>query len=252
MERAAPSQPGRLLRDAFDRAALEYAPVTLDFRFFARKAVRRAYRRSAADSALRRAKLVDLYLAIACDRGDPVAWRVLQETVMPRVARSLVWRGLPRAWRRSVPEELVGLLVARAPGPGGRGALRAYAGRSTIESWLRAVALNVGRQRLRHRSRRRSVLRELFRRATRIGAHPVARLSVGPRLVVFLWGGAQPPSLLHGPRARPGDTRRSPRELQPGRAAGRLSSPRLPGGPLGTAREPTEASRRPHARDDMS
>jgi hypothetical protein len=135
-----------------------YGFFRLDLRRYAREVSRRlSSAPNPLHDALKDTNFEDLYLAIACDHGDPDAWDCLVQRILPRVQLALDGIGVGC---EDLAHATAGHLVARAPGPGGLGSFRDYSGRSSLVAWLKATALNIRRHELRSAERARKLLFE--------------------------------------------------------------------------------------------
>ena len=92
------------------------------------------------ESELDRLHLADLCLAFACGHGDPEALRLFQVEFVP-VAVSTV-RGVDSsdAFIEEVTQQLLERILVAAPG---QPRILEYAGRGSLEHWLRAAALRM-------------------------------------------------------------------------------------------------------------
>ena len=97
-------------------------------------------RSQAPEAELERMHLGDLCLAFACGRGDPEALRLFQSEFLP-VAISTV-RGVDaaEAFVEEVTQQLLERILVAAPG---EPRILEYAGRGSLEHWLRAAAMRL-------------------------------------------------------------------------------------------------------------
>lgn len=101
----------------------------------------------------------DLYLALACSRGDRIAWEYFADEYLP-VLRSLAARACGDVGEgEDLAQELTaGMLVESAAGPDERGCARhgrlaTYGGRGSLLGWLRVVVAHAAVDRMRQRRR---------------------------------------------------------------------------------------------------
>gem|GEM_PF-648859 len=101
----------------------------------------------------------DLYLALACSRGDRIAWEYFADECLPAL-RSLAARACGDACEgEDLAQELTaGMLVESAAGPDDRGCARrgrlaTYGGRGSLLGWLRVVVAHAAVDRMRQRRR---------------------------------------------------------------------------------------------------
>jgi RNA polymerase sigma-70 factor (ECF subfamily) len=88
-----------------------------------------------------RIHLDDLCLAFACGRGDPEALRVFQADLMPAAVSAMRGVDSSQAFVEEVSQQLLErILVASNGAP----RILDYAGRGSLEHWLRAAALRLG------------------------------------------------------------------------------------------------------------
>lgn len=101
----------------------------------------------------------DLYLALACSRGDRIAWQYFADQYLPTL-RALAVRACGDVGEgEDLAQELTaGMLVEGAQDPdrygsAGRGRLGSYGGRGSLLGWLRVVVAHAAIDRIRQRRR---------------------------------------------------------------------------------------------------
>lgn len=110
-------------------------------------------------AAFERLAHCDLYLALACSRGDRIAWEYFADEYLPAL-RSFAARACGDACAgEDLAQELAaGMLAESARGPdecgrAGCGRLASYGGRSSLLGWLRVVVAHAAIDRMRQRRR---------------------------------------------------------------------------------------------------
>lgn len=88
---------------------------------------------------------VDIYLAVACSDGDPAALAAFRDAFVPPVRAALAKLGTSAA---VIDEVVQRVLVMVFVGDGGPPQIQGYAGRGTLRSWLRTIAIRTGRRHL--------------------------------------------------------------------------------------------------------
>lgn len=92
-------------------------------------------------SALAGLQVPDLYLAAACACGDPAALAEFDARVLPGAVKATARLGVAPDFADEVAQAVRSRLFTGSPGAPRR--IASYAGRATLESWTRAVALRV-------------------------------------------------------------------------------------------------------------
>lgn len=92
------------------------------------------------NEGLERLRAADLYIALACAKGDPVAIEALEARVMPELVRSLAPYRLDAAALDDVLQRLrERVFIAR----GGAPRIATYAGAGPLAAWLAAAAVRL-------------------------------------------------------------------------------------------------------------
>ena len=94
-----------------------------------------------AATELERRHAADLYLACGCARGDPRALAILEEQVMPVVARGLARLPLASDGGRELLQVLRERMLVEKDG---RRGITGYDGRAPLATWLRVCAGRIG------------------------------------------------------------------------------------------------------------
>lgn len=138
-----------LLRAAFDEGARRSPAVALSFEEFRSRVLEIAgspiepgtASADAVGSYLRRAALADLYLATACDFGDPGAWEALSGAVRCRLEALAKNRMGSAADAEALVQDLLGDLAAPPPRGEARTLLGTFDATGSLLGWLSVVLL---------------------------------------------------------------------------------------------------------------
>jgi RNA polymerase sigma-70 factor (ECF subfamily) len=103
----------------------------------------RARAGEAPEQVVRTLPAADLYLAAACMDGDPAALAAFRDGVVPALKPALGKLGMSNA---QIDETIQRVLVTVFVGDGARPQIETYAGRGTLRSWLRTIAVRTGRR----------------------------------------------------------------------------------------------------------
>src|SRR5947199_1687191 len=98
----------------------------------------------------------DLFLALACSRGDRIAWEYFADDYLPLVQRFALQVCRNSTEGEDLAQELV---VNLLPAPGREAKLASYNGRGSLAGWLRVAVAHAAIDRFR-RSRRQVSLYE--------------------------------------------------------------------------------------------
>jgi RNA polymerase sigma factor (sigma-70 family) len=138
-----------VLRRGFDEGAAEHGPLALRFETFARQAAALTRRRLARSgrgaapgdvaSALARAALADLYLAVACDERAPGAWETFSSRFESKIVALGVRRGASRAEAEQIARDLPGQLFAPPDDGAARTRLGTFDGSGSLVGWLAVI-----------------------------------------------------------------------------------------------------------------
>ena len=93
-----------------------------------------------AEAELDRIHLADLLLAFACGCGDPEALRLFRAELFPAAVSAVRGVEASGAFVEEVTQQLLERILVS---PGGRPRILDYAGRGSLEHWLRAAALRL-------------------------------------------------------------------------------------------------------------
>lgn len=126
------------LQQAHREAAVAWAPVQLAPATFAQGIARRLSGTPTREQ-LEELKLVDLYLAIACEKNDPAALAVFERLLLPAISGSVGRVG------QAERDEVIQLLRTRLflSRPGRNAAIFDYQGRGALTAWVRASAVRI-------------------------------------------------------------------------------------------------------------
>jgi RNA polymerase sigma-70 factor (ECF subfamily) len=101
--------------------------------------------RSRDEEAIRALPGADMYIAIACSDGDPVALSAFRDAYVPGLRQALGKLGMAAA---SIDEVVQRVLVMVFVGDGAPPQIASFSGRGTLRSWLRTIAIRTGRRQL--------------------------------------------------------------------------------------------------------
>lgn len=118
---------------------------------FLRHWARQAARGGSVGRELQLIQVEDLYLAFACAEGDAAAIAHLKARVIPRVLPAVRTVDPSETFRSDIEQLLLARVLVAEPERPAR--IAEYAGRGSLEHWLRAVALRLALNRRRDASR---------------------------------------------------------------------------------------------------
>jgi RNA polymerase sigma-70 factor (ECF subfamily) len=101
--------------------------------------------RSRSDDGIRALAAADMYIAIACSDGDPIALAAFRDAYVPGLRKALGKLGMPAA---TIDDVVQRVLVMVFVGDGAPPQIASYSGRGTLRSWLRTIAIRTGRRQL--------------------------------------------------------------------------------------------------------
>ena len=101
--------------------------------------------RARDEDGIRALPAADMYIAIACSDGDPVALGAFRDTFVPGLRQALGKLGMTAA---SIDDVVQRVLVMVFVGDGAPPQIASYSGRGTLRSWLRTIAIRTGRRQL--------------------------------------------------------------------------------------------------------
>lgn len=130
-----------MLAQQLDAALRAHPDIRVDARAFVAHWGRLAGGSSSTAEELHKLQVSDLYLAFGCAQGDTAALRTLRGELLPRVAPAIRGVEASATFVEDVKEQMLDRLLVAEPGKAPR--IAEYAGRGTLESWLRAVALRL-------------------------------------------------------------------------------------------------------------
>jgi RNA polymerase sigma-70 factor, ECF subfamily len=139
---------GPELRNAYERCQRRYPTIDLPFAEFAAR-VEEVLRATQAPSLHEE----DLYLALACARGDRLAWEYFTDEMMPSLKRFALQACRNVAEAEDLTQDLIRSLMSDSR------KIRGYDGRGALLSWLRVAISRAAIDRFR-RARREVPLEE--------------------------------------------------------------------------------------------
>jgi len=158
------------IRQVFERCQRNYPTIQQDLDVFAAHVEQIMHRMPEAEGAasfqgdcnawlvgFSRLHHMDLYLALACSRGDRIAWEYFADDYLPLVQRFALQVCRNSTEGEDLAQELV---VNLLPAPGREAKLASYNGRGSLAGWLRVAVAHAAIDRFR-RSRRQVSLDEL-------------------------------------------------------------------------------------------
>ncbi len=126
------------LRESFDRCSLRYPAVDLPYEEFAARIGNTLVEAPSADIHAE-----DVYLALACSRGDRIAWEHFADDYLPEVRRFAFQACRNRADGEDLAQEIVKSLMEQ------RARFASYSGRGSLLSWLRVTVARAAIDRFR-------------------------------------------------------------------------------------------------------
>jgi RNA polymerase sigma-70 factor, ECF subfamily len=143
-------------RTAYERCRKRYTTIDLPYEAFLARLEEIVSAEAAGNApdlraAISRLQLEDLYLAVACSRGDRIAWEYFADDYLAMIRKFAL-----RACRNpSDAEDLAQNLVARLMEDGSR--LGSYNGRGSLSAWLRVSVAHAAIDRFRRNAKQVSL-----------------------------------------------------------------------------------------------
>jgi RNA polymerase sigma factor (sigma-70 family) len=138
-----------VLRRGFAAGVAEHGALALSFETFAQRATaatRERLARAGHDaqargtaSALERAALADLYLAVACDERIPGAWEQFARRFETKIVAIAVRRGASRAEAEQIAKDLPGQVFAPPADGAARTRVGTFDGSGSLVGWLAVI-----------------------------------------------------------------------------------------------------------------
>lgn len=137
----------QVLSEQYREAATAWPTFTLSRERYAEHVAMRVSARSdePAERVIRTMPAADLYLAAACNDGDPAALAAFRDAMVPAMRQVLGKIGMPAA---EIDEAIQHVLVMVFVGDGRPPQIAEYGGRGTLRSWLRTIAVRTARRQL--------------------------------------------------------------------------------------------------------
>jgi RNA polymerase sigma-70 factor (ECF subfamily) len=135
----------QLIDDQHAQGRAAWPTATLSRERFREHVERRIRDRASEDAehVVRTLPAADLYLAAACSEGDPAALAAFRDSLIPTLRPALGKLGMTAA---QIDETIQRVLVMVFVGESGPPQIHGYAGRGTLRSWLRTIAVRTGRR----------------------------------------------------------------------------------------------------------
>jgi RNA polymerase sigma-70 factor, ECF subfamily len=135
----------KLVDEHHAQAAAAWPTFSVSLERFRAHVERRVIERASepAEQVIKTLPAADLYLAAACMDGDPAALTAFRNSVVPALSPALGKLGMSSP---QIDETIQRVLVMVFVGDGARPQIETYAGRGTLRSWLRTIAVRTGRR----------------------------------------------------------------------------------------------------------